>query len=426
MYLYVVTTVSIFTIALVISVVLIVLMSRLAKIPISNTCQCTTMSNIFLKSYDFGAASLFNDIVLHNDTILTSGEIDSIQSYLSTGTTQGGNNDISFGINGTVDTDFTGSTSVKSTHIQSLNSDFLIVGGGDILLAGAPSEIMLIKYISGGAKVTSFGTSGDGVVLLDTSAVAVDDNGLGAIIPIDNNILVVGDAEPTVPGDTFATYFLLTHNGTLSTEGDFLYAPSTKSTIETGSKMSETEIIVAGKATTAGNDLGIAKLLYDSGAITLDATFGNNGTGAQVIDLGGDFIVSEIAVQSTNKIVVGGTLDGKMLIVRVLENGSGLDITFGVNGFVRFNPDSTGTVEGIAIQKDDTIVFCGQNTGITPASGVVVSLDRDGWRTLSQQTLVVSNTATIFNSCTVNQDCEIFVAGQGNSNSLVAKYGCVE
>jgi uncharacterized delta-60 repeat protein len=87
----------------------------------------------------------------------------------------------------------------------------------------------------------------------------------------------------------------------------------------------------------------------------LDTGFGNGGV--FLINPGTEIVVGSVALQSTGKIIVGGSANARGALVRVNTNGT-LDTTFGSGGVVtnNFGIVTSVTVLGLAVQPDDKIL----------------------------------------------------------------------
>ncbi len=134
-------------------------------------------------------------------------------------------------------------------------------------------------------------------------------------------------------------------------------------------EQSDGRLVVAGVVELGGGrtGIGVARLTRAGG---LDAGFGGNGTGRNVIDAGGSNSIGAYAaaVQGDNKIVVAGWITGpahqgeNFLAMRFEANGA-LDTTFGLAGRAAIAFDLGGNMndwaQGVAIQGDGKIVVVG-------------------------------------------------------------------
>src|SRR5262245_29943615 len=88
----------------------------------------------------------------------------------------------------------------------------------------------------------------------------------------------------------------------------------------------------------------------------LDASFGTNGM--VITDFGGDEVANGAAVQADGKIVVAGSSDDDMVVVRYTADGA-LDTSFGVGGRQTTDFGAVDVAAAVAIQGDGRIVVAG-------------------------------------------------------------------
>ncbi len=94
---------------------------------------------------------------------------------------------------------------------------------------------------------------------------------------------------------------------------------------------------------------------------TIDTTFGEQGS--VVTSLGRHSWISDLVVQPDGKIVAGGTIDGKFLVLRYTSDGT-LDTQFGdggtvVTSFGLLRDTDRNAISGVALQPDGRIVVAG-------------------------------------------------------------------
>ena len=124
------------------------------------------------------------------------------------------------------------------------------------------------------------------------------------------------------------------------------------------------KIIAAGATYSGGNgDLALARYNSDG---TLDTTFGIDGNGKVVTEIGGNEYIEDIALLPDGKIMVMGSTSGTpsgVFLARYTSDGL-LDTSFGLDGIVI---DSSlplmQYVRGLSIQSDNTIVVAGYANG---------------------------------------------------------------
>jgi uncharacterized delta-60 repeat protein len=114
----------------------------------------------------------------------------------------------------------------------------------------------------------------------------------------------------------------------------------------------------------SGNDLALARFTQDG---LLDLTFGGNGTGFNLIDLGGDDRIEAIALDSQERIVCAGRggAGGDMAVARFTPDGL-IDLSFGGNGTGFRLLDLGGSddrAEAMSLDTQGRIVCAGQGGG---------------------------------------------------------------
>jgi uncharacterized delta-60 repeat protein len=136
------------------------------------------------------------------------------------------------------------------------------------------------------------------------------------------------------------------------------------------------KVVVVGTTTSAASpatrDIAVLKLT-DTGAF--DPAF--NGGAVKTIDLGGgtDDLASAVAVQSDNRIVVGGTEQpaNKTGVVRLNSDG-GLDAAFGGTGIVTFNDGGAFRADSVVPTPTGRIVLGGAAISGGQGAGFVARL----------------------------------------------------
>jgi uncharacterized delta-60 repeat protein len=134
---------------------------------------------------------------------------------------------------------------------------------------------------------------------------------------------------------------------------------------------SDGRIVAAGVTGAAPRrDFALARYNTDG---TIDPAFGDRGT--VVTDFaGGDDGAWAVAIQSDQKIVVGGLADGDFALARYDANGT-LDAQFGIGGRVTLDFGGDDRVNALAVQSDGKIVAAGIANGVDFA---IARLDANG------------------------------------------------
>jgi uncharacterized delta-60 repeat protein len=275
-----------------------------------------------------------------------------------------GDLDLTFGINGTVTTDF--NISADEAHSVFVQTD------GKIIVAGSVNDpttgtvdFGLSRYNSDGSLDTTFGVGGK----VTTDFNAPFDNGYSVIQQSDGKIVVVGSSYNDLTNDVDFALSRYNSDGSL----DATFGTSGKVTTDFNTlydyghsimQQSDGKIVAAGFSyDEVASSIIVALSRYNSDG-SLDKTFGAGGkvtTNFSGISVAG-FSVTQ---QSDGKIVVAGssydplTNSYDFALSRYNSNGS-LDTTFGTNGIVTtdFN---TSDDNGFSViqQNDGRIVTAG-------------------------------------------------------------------
>jgi len=214
-------------------------------------------------------------------------------------------------------------------------------------------------------------------------------------IQSDGKIIIGGDFK-SYNGTAIDNIARLNTDGTL--DGSFVVG--TTWNIFASAIQSDGKIIIGGQFTSyAGVERNrIARLNTDG---TLDESF-DVGTGA-------GFIVETIAIQSNGKIIIGGhftTYNGNQRngIARLNSDGT-LDESFVVGD------GATGIITSIAIQSDDKIIIGGNfghyNGSSSPG---IARLNTDG--TLDESFTVGNGANNFVNTITIQNDGKLIICGQ--------------
>jgi uncharacterized delta-60 repeat protein len=117
------------------------------------------------------------------------------------------------------------------------------------------------------------------------------------------------------------------------------------------------KIVVAGGVYTMNNNLDFAVARYNKNG-TLDKTFGTGGKLITREDSSSGF-ASAVAVQADGKVLVAGTLNTSIVIIRYTKNGA-IDNSFGDSGRVTKSVGKIiNYVTGIVLLQDGSIVITG-------------------------------------------------------------------
>jgi uncharacterized delta-60 repeat protein len=224
------------------------------------------------------------------------------------------------------------------------------------VLAGTADGQLDPTFGSGGKVRSSVGLAFDIV-----GAVAIQEDG---------KIVVVGSSSNSVTGFDFAV-------ARYTVDGKFDTSFGSGGTVTRDFQRSDDravavaiqgdgKIVLAGTVNVPGpnthSDFAVIRVHADG---RLDQTFGVEGWA--MADLGSNFFerATSVVLQRDEKIVVGGEtfvsrFETDFGLVRFNANGS-IDRSFGVDGIVKqnFGPDTSATVRGLAVQRDDNGVIAG-------------------------------------------------------------------
>ncbi len=284
---------------------------------------------------------------------------------------------------GKVTTALLGPTDSQVANGVAVQADGKIVAAGTFNFnAGAASNFAVVRYNNDGSLDTTFGNGGH--VTINTPG--TNEQATSVTIQNDNKIVVAGFA--TIGGDDDFVVARLNPNGSLDTtfntsgvrtinfaggagNNDQAFAVTTQ--IVAGAR----KIVVAGSAEVTGNtlDFGIARLNDDGSNDT-----GFNGTGLKTRTFGATDVARAVTIDNSNRIVAAGFTGtgaaNNFAILRLTTTGAD-DGTFGPGGerTVDFGGDDRAT--GVAVQTDNKIVV-GGFTDQGAADFAVTRLNDDG------------------------------------------------
>ena len=308
--------------------------------------------------------SIINDVLLQkDDKIITIGNVFNptleILDVAICRYTSDGKLDPTFGDNGVIKRNLTGSNSISSIgHIQ--NDGKIIIVGSTGWTLTSDKGFFVIRVNSDGSLDDSFGIRGqkkiDFAGCNDATSVSVSNDGRIYIAGyVENKAILKSEMVICCLNSDGSLNPNFATNGILRLVGyeasDLLITPSN-------------EILVSGHSVTEpGYNFALIKLSADGNLIN---SFGKNGKVITYLDCDRSYSQS-IALQSDGKIIELGNIirEGDVTrydfgIVRHFSDGS-LDKGFGENGVVisKFTRGSTWMTSG-TIQIDDKIVVVGQ------------------------------------------------------------------
>ncbi len=247
-------------------------------------------------------------------------------------------------------------------------NDLAIAMGGKIIVGGLASiggvnQFALARYRSDGSLDFSFGSAGIVTTSLGTAAsitsVALQSDGkivvggFATISGVDQFALARYRSDGSLDTSFNGTGIVTTSLGTADQINDIVIQPDGK-------------IVAAGSATTGGStQFALARYNTDG-----SPDVGFNGSGSIISPLGFSSAISGVALQSDNKIIIGGFIQATKLtqpefaVARYTTDGI-LDTTFNApDGFVTTSFATSSAIGGVAIQPDEKIIAAGFSRGI--------------------------------------------------------------
>jgi len=262
--------------------------------------------------------------------------------------------DPSFNSTGTVTFDVGDLGSARALAIQKDGKILLAASSQKTGPSGPIPRVQLLRLNPNGKLDPTFGQNG-------RVFTAVGDAAYPAQLAIqpDGKILVSG----AVGNSASTSAFLLIRysiNGQLdpSFGKNGIVSTNTASSFERANGLA---LLPNGKILLAGGNSTLALVRYKSNG-SLDSSFGTNGIVIASTNDNAEGQGGPLAVQRDGKIIIGGYADGPvnldMLFRRFTKNGQP-DETFGPNGRITLDLGENDSVDGLVLQKDGMITFCG-------------------------------------------------------------------
>jgi len=286
-----------------------------------------------------------------------------------------GNLDTSFGTGGIVTTNLGTASDEAFDMAADPNGGFVVVGRSDA--TGTNRDFGVVRYTDEGKPDARF--DGDGIVTTDFAGQPDQANAV-AVQP-DGKIVVAGQA--TTGGSTLADGdFALARYNTDGTpddsfDGDGLVLTDLGTKADAARAVAirpDGRIVVAG---TADGDVALVRYT-DTGEV--DESFGDHGE--RVTDFGSDDFANGIALTGDGHILVAGHTLGAGLnldfaLARYTSEGE-LDTPFGTGGIVKTDFGGDDFAENLTVQPDGKIVVVGRDSSATILDMAVVRYQADG------------------------------------------------
>ncbi len=284
-------------------------------------------------------------------------------------TSNGANSDLlvlRYTTDGTLDTLFSGDGVVVyngTADSEDMGRAVAIQDDGKIVVVGQTSNgtnnnLLVLRYTSSGSLDTTFGTGG--VVSFGGSG---NESGRSVVIQPNGMIVVAGVRSNGTDTDLLVLRY--TESGSLDTTfgtgGEVTYDSGNADVAKAVALQPDGKIVVAGSSSN-GSKNTVLLTRFSSGG-TLDTSFSGDGIVRFNSGAAGDDSGNAVAVQSDNKIVVAGAANGSdVLLLRYREDGTP-DASFSGNGVVRFDgsADTSDAGNALALQPDGKIVVAGSS-----------------------------------------------------------------
>ena len=332
--------------------------------------------------------------------------------------------DPGFGSNGKTTVNI-GLDSVDTAYAVARQTD------GKVIVAGVSNRnFAMARYNTDGSLDTSFGTNGT-TVLHRRGAFNQFRESVGLAVQSDGRILVAGDQHGGVLlmrynsdgsiDSTFGTDGITETDISHSFSGSYHGAEVNAIALQSDGK-----IVVAGQVQENINTDIVVLRFHSSGS--LDTGFGTGGAAITNLRDGRGDSAHAVAVQSDAKIVVAGTTNNDIAVLRYNSSGS-LDTGFGTGGAAITNLGGTDSANGLALQSDGKIVVTGAGNGdiavlrYSTDGSLDTGFDTDGIATTDLGSFGESGRAVM-----VHSDGKIIVAGtddhagSADADVVVARY----
>ncbi len=267
---------------------------------------------------------------------------------------------------GTLDTGF--DTDGKATATPGTFSEgngVVVDGGSRVTVAGSAfggggNDFGAVRFTSGGSLDTDF--DGDGKLTADLGGNTAD---AGTAVALDTTarLVIAGTSGVGSATDYAAARFSST--GALDTAN--FHAPDgyvktgvTGDSADDGTAVAvdaNGRTVVAGTTDLAGTDTDIFVLRYTAGGV-LDNSFGTNGVVTTDVQSGAPDSASDVVIDGNGRIVVAGDTAGQFAVLRYTSGGV-LDTSFDGDGKVVTSVGFGGSAEAVAIDGSNRIVVGG-------------------------------------------------------------------
>lgn len=326
-----------------------------------------------------------------------------------------GSFDSSFGISNNGVVTLAVGESAAATGIQLQSTGNIIVGGYTII--NGLSYFAIANYNVDGTLNTSFGTNGIITQLVGDSSAAY-----GLRVQSDDKVVLAGIA--IVNGVPEFSLFRTTSTGvadtSFGTDGLVTTSIGQFSAAQSLVIQPDGKIIVAGW-TFINDQYSVALARYNSDG-TLDTNFGIGGI--VTTTTGSSAHAYSVALDSNGNIVVGGTIDAALAVLRYLPDGT-LDTAFSSNGIFSLPLGTNDRVNTVLVQLDDAVVAIGSND----ENMVAIRIEDDGTLDTSfgQNGIILTMLQDVTQGYAglIQSDNKILAGGLIGNNALLVRYNTV-
>lgn len=213
------------------------------------------------------------------------------------------------------------------------------------------SSIVVVRYNTNGTIDTSYGQAGVVLIAIENAS---NQYGQALVLQSDDKALVAGNC--IIDGVSNAVLIRLNTDGTpdasFGDNGVVIFTLDDSTSASSIAIESDNKIIICGAYISSVSEILIARFNSDG---SLDSTFGTSA-GYTLTNLDNNIVISAMGLQSTQKIVVSGTMQGNHFMARYTTGGL-LDTSFGSNGdgIVSTSLDNVGIMYALGINSSNEL-----------------------------------------------------------------------